>query len=87
MYTIRVCVLLGQEFRLANVYADEMVLQMAPKSSHIWGWGEPGSQISVTLDLQQVATTTSSKKRISRAKYTLGDCNKFHSFDWLAQVT
>ncbi|KAF4532326.1 hypothetical protein B566_EDAN003629 [Ephemera danica] len=49
----------GQVFHLANMYADEMVLQMEPKSAHIWGWGEPGSQVTVTLDLQQISVSIS----------------------------
>ncbi|KAF4532322.1 hypothetical protein B566_EDAN003625 [Ephemera danica] len=51
---------LGQ-FRLANIYGDQMVLQMAPKSTQIWGFGTAGTSVSVSVNAQQVSTTVNGK--------------------------
>ncbi|KAF4532323.1 hypothetical protein B566_EDAN003626 [Ephemera danica] len=45
------------QFRLANIYADQMVLQMAPKSTQIWGFGTAGTSVSVSVNGQQVGAT------------------------------
>ena len=49
-----VCVLFGTvgaanaELRLANIFNDHMVLQQG-KPLTVWGWGEPGAEVTVTL--------------------------------------
>ncbi|KAF4532324.1 hypothetical protein B566_EDAN003627 [Ephemera danica] len=42
---------------MANIYADQMVLQMAPKSTQIWGFGTAGTSVSVSVNGQQVGAT------------------------------
>jgi hypothetical protein len=37
-------------FRLANIYQNDMVLQMQPKKAFLWGFGEPGAQIDVNYE-------------------------------------
>ncbi len=38
----------GAELRFANVFGDHMVLQQA-KPLTVWGWAEPGADVTVTL--------------------------------------
>ena len=37
-------------FRFANTYGSNMVLQRAPLSANIWGFGEEGQKVRLTLD-------------------------------------
>ncbi|XP_065346666.1 sialate O-acetylesterase-like [Cloeon dipterum] len=41
-------------FRLSNYYQNDMVLQMAPKRSLIWGFGEVGARIEVNYENIQI---------------------------------
>ena len=36
-------------FRFANIYGDHMVLQQAPRRARIWGFGEVGQRVSLTV--------------------------------------
>ena len=36
-------------FRFANIYGSHMVLQQAPQRARIWGFGEVGQKVLVTL--------------------------------------
>ncbi|KAF4532320.1 hypothetical protein B566_EDAN003623 [Ephemera danica] len=47
-------------FRVANIYASSMVLQRAPKSTHIWGYGELGANITLSVDGHSVSTDVQS---------------------------
>ena len=44
-------------FRAASYYGKHMVLQMAPARAHIWGYGTPGSHVTVSSDGSHVADT------------------------------
>lgn len=44
------------EFRFANVYGDHMVLQSKPFRAAIWGLGEVGQDVTVSL-ASEVYTT------------------------------
>ena len=37
------------KLQLSNIYSDHMVLQRSPHSPLVWGWGTPGSTITVTV--------------------------------------
>ena len=43
---------------LPKVLDSLMVLQRAPKSAQVWGWGSPSAQVSVSLDGKKVSTAT-----------------------------
>lgn len=36
-------------FRFANIYGHHMVLQQAPKRATVWGFGEVGQKVTVTI--------------------------------------
>lgn len=44
-------------FRFSTMYGDHMVLQRAPKHATVWGFGEPHSNVVVTVDGHAVGTT------------------------------
>ena len=46
------------EFRLNNLFSNNMVLQRAPQQAAMWGYGEPGRTVTVRLDDKDVASTT-----------------------------
>ena len=46
------------QFRLNNLFSNNMVLQRAPQQAVMWGYGEPGQTVTVSLDGKQVATGT-----------------------------
>jgi hypothetical protein len=50
-----------QSFRLANIYSSGMVLQMAPKSTQIWGWGNVNASIKVQINSDTVYTSVGSE--------------------------
>jgi len=37
------------KLKLSNIYADHMVFQRAPSSPMVWGYGTPGSKITITV--------------------------------------
>ena len=37
------------KLKLSNIYADHMVFQRAPSSPMVWGFGTPGSKITITV--------------------------------------
>ncbi|XP_053308306.1 sialate O-acetylesterase [Spea bombifrons] len=39
----------GSTFRFASYYGDHMVLQMAPSRASVWGYGEVGATVTVSL--------------------------------------
>ena len=45
-------------FRPNNYFSNNMVLQRAPQQAVMWGYGEPGSTVTVTLDSNNVASGT-----------------------------
>lgn len=47
---------LFSQLRLAKVFADQMVLQRG-KPIPVWGWGVPGEQVSVSLELDRQEAT------------------------------
>jgi len=47
----------GEPFRLARGYAPDMVLQMEPKSAHLWGRGEAGAEVTLAFGQVQLTTT------------------------------
>jgi hypothetical protein len=42
-------------FRLSNFYSNEMVLQRAPKSAAIWGYGQPGAEVRISYESNQIS--------------------------------
>ncbi|XP_066926705.1 sialate O-acetylesterase-like [Clytia hemisphaerica] len=58
--------LISCEFRFANSYGSNMVLQRAPLSANVWGFGEEGQKVEVTVtnaqhEVQQTKDTTVKK--------------------------
>uniref|UniRef100_A0A8C5QMY8 Sialic acid acetylesterase n=1 Tax=Leptobrachium leishanense TaxID=445787 RepID=A0A8C5QMY8_9ANUR len=47
-------------FRFASYYADHMVLQMAPSQAVVWGFGEVGARVTVSLYKEKDAVTKKS---------------------------
>jgi len=43
-------------FRLANIYQNDMVLQMEPKSARLWGFGDVDARIEINYENIQVVT-------------------------------
>ena len=39
----------AEEFRFASIFSSQMVLQRAPHSPSVWGYGPPGSSVVLTL--------------------------------------
>jgi sialate O-acetylesterase len=56
--------LVAADFRLAPVLSDHMVLQR-DKPVAIWGWADPGEQVSVSFDSQTKSTTANSSGKWS----------------------
>ena len=52
------CSVFGQ-FKLANIFGDEMVLQRN-KEIKIWGWSEEGNQVSINFQADEYNTVTNS---------------------------
>lgn len=50
----------GYGFQLSNTLGDHMVLQRAPASSIVWGFGTPGSTVTTTFKGQAMKATTGS---------------------------
>lgn len=44
------------EFRFANVYGDHMVLQAKPFRAAVWGLGEVGQEVTVSLASEVYST-------------------------------
>lgn len=40
-------------FRFANVYGDHMVLQQEPHRARVWGYGEVGQKVFLTIDVDK----------------------------------
>jgi hypothetical protein len=47
--------------RLANIYADDMVLQRGPKRASIWGYGQAGAEVKILYENLQVSGVVQSK--------------------------
>ena len=69
-FTSNVCALsesvkLASAFRFANIYGDHMVLQMKPFSPLVWGFGEIGQTVDVTLgdEVQKTEVVKGEKTR------------------------
>jgi sialate O-acetylesterase len=72
------------EIKLARVFSEHMVLQR-DKPVPVWGWGEPGEAVTVTLGSQSRSTMTNSvgrwrvtfdKLSVSEDPLTLTACGK-----------
>ncbi|WAR15455.1 SIAE-like protein [Mya arenaria] len=48
----------GATFRTANYYHSHMVLQKSPAKANIWGYGNAGADVSVTIDGKTVSHVT-----------------------------
>ena len=46
----------AEEFRLASIFSSQMVLQREPHSPSVWGFGPPGSTVSLTLTAPSPST-------------------------------
>ena len=45
-------------FAFANYFSNNMVLQRTPQQAVVWGWGDVGQTITISLDGEQVAEAT-----------------------------
>ncbi|MDC3256461.1 sialate O-acetylesterase, partial [bacterium] len=57
----------SEEFRVANIFTDNMVLQRNQEFS-IWGWGNPGTPVTVKLQ-NQAATVSPDQQGRWEAKF------------------
>ena len=49
---------LAAPFRLNNLFSNHMVLQRAPQQAVVWGYGEPGSTVTVQVDNAPALSTS-----------------------------
>jgi hypothetical protein len=40
---------------MSNFYSNDMVLQRAPKSAAIWGYGQPGAEVRISYESNQIS--------------------------------
>jgi hypothetical protein len=61
VHFLKIRITAQNSFRLANIYQNDMVLQMEPKSARIWGFGEADARIEINYEQNQVVTAVNGK--------------------------
>lgn len=58
VFAIGMAIEIGAEVRLPALFSDHLVVQR-DRPIHVWGWGEPGERVRVTIDDRSASTRAS----------------------------
>lgn len=64
--------ILGVMLSFASYYGDHMVLQKEPAGAVVWGYGEPGAAVTVTLSRDGGLIVTKKMVQVKGRSWTLG---------------